>query len=822
MNQRRQVGLVAAAATLMAATPLATVYAQWNWLFECALAVGAVAGAALLARLGRAPVWAQGLAMMGALAIALTWLFPSGHEFAGLIPGPGTVRHAGDLLDAAGADMRQYGLPAPTTPGLMFLTVLGIGAVAILVDLFAVGLRRPALAGLPMLAIYSVPVAIHTDDIALTPFVIGTAGYLWLLVTDHVNRVRRFGRRFTGDGRDVDLWEPSPLASAGRRLATVGMLVAVAVPLAVPVMGTGLLDGLSTDGNGPGTGRGIGSGRGGAVNLFAELSGQLNQDATHDMVRVDTNDPDPYYLRFGIADEVTASGFRARAIGSGKAVTAGLPDPTLNLPGVTQNRYHASVDIVDLTMPMLPVYVQPTRMDKVDSSWLYDPASGLVYSRRSTSKGKKYAFDYVHTQFSPQALRTAPPVPDGDPVLRPNTAVPGVPEVQKLVADLTRGKTTPYDKVMAIYDYFATSGFSYSLSTKSGTSGSDIVDFLNNKQGYCEQYAAAMTWLVRAAGIPARVAFGFTRGGNRDGTKYTLTNRNLHAWTEVYFEGFGWVPFDATPPAYIAGSVSPAWAPDPRSPQSTTPGGQVGGGSGSPGARDPLDPDRKIAGAEGGSSVGAATPVRRAPSWPWWTLGGVLAVLVLLATPAVTRIAQRRRRTNARPAPPKSRAVAVGDRPARSGIVVTGESSVDAARLDAHQAWDELLDTLVDFGIDVDRAETPRVTAERVVQEQSLRAEVADAARLLGRAEERARYAREPLVTDQLSRSVRAVRAAIAARVSTRTRLRAAVLPRSVLYRWSGWAAATVGNTVAAVGRWRERAARAVSPRRLLAWRTGR
>ena len=56
---------------------------------------------------------------------------------------------------------------------------------------------------------------------------VGAVGFLWLLVTDNVDRVRRFGRRFTGDGRDVDVWEPSPLAAAGRRLAVVGVLVAV-------------------------------------------------------------------------------------------------------------------------------------------------------------------------------------------------------------------------------------------------------------------------------------------------------------------------------------------------------------------------------------------------------------------------------------------------------------------------------------------------------------------------------------------------------------------------------------------------------------------
>ena len=48
----------------------------------------------------------------------------------------------------------------------------------------------------------------------------------------------------------------------------------------------------------------------------------------------------------------------------------------------------------------------------------------------------------------------------------------------------------------------------------------------SNKSGYCQQYAAAMAWMVREAGIPARVAFGFTSGSGRDGNAYVITNRN--------------------------------------------------------------------------------------------------------------------------------------------------------------------------------------------------------------------------------------------------------------------------------------------------------
>ncbi len=68
----------------------------------------------------------------------------------------------------------------------------------------------------------------------------------------------------------------------------------------------------------------------------------------------------------------------------------------------------------------------------------------------------------------------------------------------------------------ALYEYFAKdNGFSYSVQTKTGSSGSDLLDFLTNKTGYCQQYATALAWLVREAGIPARVAFGFTKARRR-------------------------------------------------------------------------------------------------------------------------------------------------------------------------------------------------------------------------------------------------------------------------------------------------------------------
>ncbi|MCI4061801.1 DUF3488 and transglutaminase-like domain-containing protein [Micromonospora sp. R77] len=640
MTAARNLGFVAAAATLLAAAPLSAIFQRWTWLVEAAIAVAVVAGAAALSRLVRSPLWGQVLAMLAGLLLALTWIFPSGGELLAFLPTPGTFAHFGELLGQSLQDMRTYGVKVPDVTSLLFLAVLGIGAVAVLVDVLSVGLRRPALAGLPMLAIYSVPVAIYVDSVPAVPFVVGAAGYLWLLVTDNVDRVRRFGRRFTGEGRDVDVWEASPLAAAGRRLAVVGVAVAVALPLAVPGMTGGLLDTVGA-GAGAGNGRpGLG-GSPGRIDLFAALSGQLNQSEVADLVKVRTTERNPFYLRFGVADELRPDGFRTR-VPSGRSARD-LPDPTdQGARGVDRQRYRATVEVTkNLNMPLLPVYAEPVKTDGLNGKWLYDPKLQLVFSNRENSRGKRYSFDYVRSTYSPAALRAAPSLAADDPLLRQQVWTPTVPEVDRLVSRLVRGKQNDYDKVRAIYDYFSVeNGFSYSLSTRGGTSGEDITDFLTSKVGFCQQYAAAMAWLVRQAGIPARVAFGFTNGAGADDGTYVLTNRNLHAWTEVYFGQIGWVPFDATPASSVAGSVRSSWAPDTDAPEENLP---VPGSSSAPDgvgpSAGPDGPDAADRDTDTGLSLAGSDPAERDRSGRGGRPGR-WRLLALLAVPALRRAAR--------------------------------------------------------------------------------------------------------------------------------------------------------------------------------------
>lgn len=89
--------------------------------------------------------------------------------------------------------------------------------------------------------------------------------------------------------------------------------------------------------------------------------------------------------------------------------------------------------------------------------------------------------------------------------------------------------------------------FSYSLAAP--PLGRDrIDDFLfGTREGYCEHFASSFTFLMRAAGLPARVVTGYQGGyWNASGRYLLVRHSDAHAWSEVWLDGRGWVRFDPT------------------------------------------------------------------------------------------------------------------------------------------------------------------------------------------------------------------------------------------------------------------------------------
>jgi Transglutaminase-like enzymes, putative cysteine proteases len=770
MGHRHGMAAVAAIATLLAAMPLSAIFASWTWLLYSAVVIVVVSGSATLARVLRATPGVQVLVMMVALLLILTWMFPSGGEIARLIPTGATFRHFNDLLVLAGEQVRTSAVPVPDLEGLLLLATTGIGLVAVLIDLAAVGLQRPALAGLPMLAIYSVPVAVLPDGVPFLPFVATAVGFLWLLVSDNIDRVRRFGRRFSSDGRDIDAWEPSPLAAAGRRLGVIAIALAIVVPFAVPSMTSSILSSF-----GPPGGSHQGGGPGGelpitSVDMTALLADNLKLDETVEMVVVRTTDPRPYYLRLGTAERMDEFGFYTDLPAGGRSLDQ--PLAVLDSDAQVAGTFEAQVEIVGLSLPLAPIYTRLESVSGLDGAWNFDENTEQLFSHQRNINGSTYSFTYSRLDFSPDALRGAPPIPSSDLGARQLSLAPPNEYVSNLVAELTAGQDTQYDRVRALYDYFHPSnGFRYSLSTVEGDSGSPIVDFLENKRGFCVQYAAALAWLVRAAGYPARVAFGFTRGTSRAGA-YVMTNRNLHAWTEVYFPNFGWVPFDATPGTAVPGSTRTAWAPDLDTEVNSP---QVPAAPATPAPRPGVDPVDELD-TPGAGSEEAGLPVQ---AWHVAVGVGVVVLLVLLLAPSsYRRVLRRRRRARTGPV------IALNPPPPGQEDLVTDPAAMTQAQRDAHNAWAELLDTMIDYGVLVDPAETPRATAKRLVATPQFSSTGHASTSLLARAEERARYAPAPVRVTNLDEAVRTARRAFAANATRRQRISAALFPRSVLMRW--------------------------------------
>lgn len=129
------------------------------------------------------------------------------------------------------------------------------------------------------------------------------------------------------------------------------------------------------------------------------------------------------------------------------------------------------------------------------------------------------------------------------------TALPGhmEPKVFEDAGKIVAGASTPYEKACAILRHLQRY-YRYTLTPDEPPENQDFVTYFLyvGKEGYCTYYASAMTVLCRMAGLPARYVEGFVAEPGADGFAY-VTGENAHAWTEVYFEGFGWVPFDATP-----------------------------------------------------------------------------------------------------------------------------------------------------------------------------------------------------------------------------------------------------------------------------------
>jgi hypothetical protein len=131
--------------------------------------------------------------------------------------------------------------------------------------------------------------------------------------------------------------------------------------------------------------------------------------------------------------------------------------------------------------------------------------------------------------------------------------------IRELAQRLTRNAATSVDKMIAIRDHFTSKDefgqplFKY--SDNPGIPGLPSASKLNyflfeNRKGYCAYYAGATLFMLRALGIPSRIAAGFLTvdRSNKNPGWYWFYADQAHAWVQLYFKGYGWIDFDTTVP----------------------------------------------------------------------------------------------------------------------------------------------------------------------------------------------------------------------------------------------------------------------------------
>lgn len=668
--RRTMAGLVA---SVLSVLPLSETFTDWAWLPPVWIGMFLAIAPAALLRTRWAPRASHLLPGLVLAVLYLTVRFVPDHAWGGVLPLRGAWRDVAAMNGAFHDTIRDSSAPLQSTEPVRMVLAALLVLLAVAVDLVGVVARRPALAGVPFLLLYTLAGAMPRHAVGWFWFALAAIGYLVLLSSDARDERSRWGRLMP---RPAGASKAAVQALSARRIAVIAIVIALAVPLLLPVRKGNLLADALHGGHGTGNGNG-----GVSLDPFVRLKGQLNQKNAVKLLTVNTaglGNRDPFYLGEFVLDQYTSHGWQQGSRGATEPVdsTDFVADPDPLRPNISTIAFTATIRSVNLDDVAVPLFQSPTHTDLsgLSGSWVWSKHQGTVAGGR-IHKGDKYAESVTQPNPSISQLQQSKSVTN-DPSMGPWLQHPKMPSVVRSTVDeLVKDQSTPYGKALAILKYFGTdNGFIYSLGTRTGDSGNDLVDFLTNKVGFCQQYAAAMGIMLRMAGVPSRVVVGYTHmAPNTDGS-FTVTTNDAHAWVEAYFQGLGWLPFDPTPLTAAADALRAAnipWAQKSTlSPGSATSSGPVD--------RLTANPNNKSVTASNAAGATAGQGASGLPVWATLLLLGIAGLVVLVfLVPAGVRLGRRRRRLRA------------------------------AAR-DPDPLWRELADTAVDLGYVWSPVRSPR------------------------------------------------------------------------------------------------------------------
>lgn len=339
----------------------------------------------------------------------------------------------------------------------------------------------------------------------------------------------------------------------------------------------------------------------------------------------------------------------------------------------------------------------------------------------------------------------------------PETEVSALPPgLPAKTAQFAGEETDPATKLFQIRDALQSSGVLSSgldgeVPSRPGHSAERVDTLIAEEKmvGDDEQFAVALALMARQTGIPARVVMGFYPDKNseyEEGEPWTVLGSDVHAWIEVPFEGYGWVPIDAVP------EEKPQIQPEPKSEQVPKP----------PVLQDPEPPEEPDK-AKAGSVEDDEKEEAENDLFDWGLLGVILLAvgipLLLIAGPIVAILAYKARRRALR-------------------------RSADQLADRISGGWHEVVDVVTDLGTTVPRGATRRESAGVIAG-----AHQAPSTLMLAHRADATVFGREePTQADVESFWVEVdeLVGGLRSTVSTRRRVRAALSLRSVWARIGG------------------------------------
>jgi transglutaminase-like putative cysteine protease len=713
-----------------------------------------VGGAGALARWSRFPIAAivTGQVVLGGLLVL-------GTTTGSPIPTPDNVDEFLAAIDAALESSRNYAAPVQAgVPPVHPLLLIGGTLVVVLVDVIACTLRRAPVAGLVLLTAYTLPVAVTGEAVSWWLFCVIAGLFLTLVFLQHSDHVTSWGRAPDGETGAFSV-RTGAIGNTAIALGTAAIALAVVVPAAVPTMSVSVFDG-----NGPGT-REVE-----VKDPMVDLRRDLSRGEDIPLLWVTTSGPKPTYLRLSVLTRFNGTAWTPgdRSIPDSQTASGALPPLDGVAASVPRKEYKYDVRIgPDFKSTWLPTTAQTTRI-AAGADWRYDVSTRDFIAARDdvTTADRTYDFSGVQLTYDADSMNSA--VSGGGSVPATFTEIPPSlsNEIRRLAASVTAGGPTRFQKAQLLQQWFREDGgFRYDRAQveSAGSGGADLQAFLDDKVGYCEQFAASMAIMARVLDIPSRVAVGFLSPDRSTNGAWEFSAHDLHAWPELYFPGSGWVRFEPTPQSR-GGTSAPDYttaefAPVPDSP--------------SPSASRSTDllPDRgQTPSADAGSADDGSSSI------PWVPvlagLVGLAVLALLLLTPRLVRAARRRRR-------------------------LAG---------DIEDLWVELRDVARDLGHTWPVGRSPRRAgdwlgrllaqpidgAARPDRPRRGRDQAPEAAEALDRlvlALEHSRYARNPetFTADRFHDDAVLVEEALAAGVTPRDRRRATWWPASVAGRRTSW-----------------------------------